>query len=84
MYSYFPSIDGGSVDFAGENRGGIYLDADWRGFFCEKKFVVVKWLVLAGFVDFRVVNGWSIRGEMRGKRGREAVTFCGGESGTGF
>jgi hypothetical protein len=50
------------VDFAGENRGGIYLDADWRGFFCEKKFVVVKWSVLAGVCEFWcgkwVVNSW--------------------------
>jgi hypothetical protein len=62
MCSYFPSIDGGSVDFAGENRGGIYLDADWRGFFCEKKFVVVKWSVLEEVCGFWcgkwVVNSW--------------------------
>jgi hypothetical protein len=35
-------------------------------------------------VDFDVVNRWSICGEMRGKCGRETVTFCGGEGGTGF
>jgi hypothetical protein len=58
MYSYCASIDGESVDFAGENRGGIYLDAGWHGFFCEKKFVMVKWLSLAGVCGFDVVNGW--------------------------
>jgi hypothetical protein len=84
MCSYLLSIDGGGVDFAGENLGGIYLDADWRGFFCEKKLVVVKWWILAGIVDFDVVNRWLVCGEMRGQCGREAVTFCGGESGTGF
>jgi hypothetical protein len=52
MDSYFPSIDGGSVDFAGENVGGIYLDAVLRGFFCGEKFVVVKWLILAGVLGF--------------------------------
>ena len=75
MYSYFPSIDVGSVDFTGENVGGIYLGADWRGFFWKKKFVVVKWLVLEGFVVFDVVNRWTICGAMCGERGREADTF---------
>jgi hypothetical protein len=62
MDSYFPSIDGGSVDFAGENVGGIYLDAVLRGFFCGEKFVVVKWLILAGVLGFCgakwMVNLW--------------------------
>jgi hypothetical protein len=35
-------------------------------------------------VDFGVVNGWSIRGEMRGKRGREAVTFVVARVGQGL
>ena len=42
MYSYWPSIDAGSVDFAGENRGGIYLDAQ----LCEFKLRVVKYKFL--------------------------------------
>jgi hypothetical protein len=46
------------VDFTGENLGGIYLDADWRGFFCAKKFVVVRWLILEGVVGFGVVKRW--------------------------
>jgi hypothetical protein len=46
------------VDFAGENRGGIYLDAVLRGFFCGKMFVVVKWLNLAGVLRFVVRSGW--------------------------
>ena len=42
MYSYWPSIDAGSADFAGENGGGIYLDAQ----FCEFKLCVVKYVFL--------------------------------------
>ena len=42
MYSYSPSIDAGSVDFAGENGGGIYLDAQ----LCEFKLRVVKYKFL--------------------------------------
>jgi hypothetical protein len=46
------------VDFAGENRGGIYLDAVLRGFFCGRMSVVVKWLILAGVLGFVVRSGW--------------------------
>jgi hypothetical protein len=46
------------VDFAGEKLGGIYLDADWRGFFCGKKFVVVKWWILAGVFGFCSGEVW--------------------------
>jgi hypothetical protein len=46
------------VDFAGENRGGIYLDAVLCGFSCGEKFVVVKWLILAWVFGFVVRSGW--------------------------
>jgi hypothetical protein len=46
------------VDFAGENGGGIYLDADWRGFFCGKKMGVGMWLILAGVLGLGVVFLW--------------------------
>jgi hypothetical protein len=46
------------VDFTGENVGGIYLDADWCGFFCKKKFVVVGWLILAEVLGFGVAKRW--------------------------
>jgi hypothetical protein len=46
------------VDFAGENLGGIYLDAVLCGFFRGEKFVVVKWLILAGVWGFVVRSGW--------------------------
>jgi hypothetical protein len=58
MDSYFLSIDGRSVDFAGENLGGIYLDAVLCGFFRGEKFAVVKWLILAGVLGFVVRSGW--------------------------
>jgi hypothetical protein len=88
MDSYFPSIDGGSVDFAGENVGGIYLDAVLRGFFCGEKFVVVKWLILAGGFGIlwcEVDGEFVVKcGGMRGKRGSETDSFVVARCGTGF
>ena len=44
-------------------------------FLCAFFFVVVEDAFLAGLRVFDVVFVWTKRGELRGKRGREAATF---------
>jgi hypothetical protein len=76
------------VDFAGENRGGIYLDAVLRRFFLRQNVCRGEVVDFGGgfWVLWCEVDGEFVVGcgGMRGKRGRGSGSFVVKEFRTGF